>query len=101
MRKHVNERLGGEPNLTAEALARVIVRNWAAVVLSELGQGVAFGSELVLPGFEVFEADRLREIRDDESVLLSEVLRTAGGELSRFFLGRDGEPYGRKRSTLL
>ncbi|MFC3479205.1 hypothetical protein ACFOLD_01050 [Kocuria carniphila] len=54
-----------------------------------------------MPGFEVFEADRLREIRDDESVLLSEVLRTAGGELSRFFLGRDGEPYGRKRSTLL
>lgn len=54
-----------------------------------------------MPGFEVIEADRLREMRVEDSVLLSKVLRTAGGELSHFFPGRDGEPYGRKRSTLL
>lgn len=70
-------------------------------MLSKLGQGVAFGSEPCLAWLEVFGADRLREMRVEESVLLSEVLRAAGGELSRFFPGRDGEPYGRKRSTLL
>ncbi|MGO2791809.1 hypothetical protein [Microbacterium gubbeenense] len=82
--------VGGEVEAVADVGAGFGV---VVVVLGEACvDGVEFGAEFALPGLELVEGDRVREVRVKDAFLVSEILHPPRGEVCSFLAGGCSEP---------